>query len=144
MKLILIIVLAIYFTGCTNKSPVLSCTNVELIKDKITKRYGADRVTIESKVLKEEIYFKELRNVYITIYNPTMEALDFKLLQTDVYQRFDEYELIETKLGKEGEMILSLIKKNCDLNNFNNVMVVFGKNGDDGKLLYDFTVNYPI
>ena len=130
--------------GCVSKPPKLDCNDIDLIKASIKRQYEADQVEITSKVIMEELYFEEIRSIYITLYNATTETLDFKSLPTKRYQRFQNYEEIENDLKKEGERIFNLFKKNCSMNDFNEVIVVFGKRGDDDPLLYDFIVHYKL
>ncbi len=131
-------------TGCVSNPPKLDCNNIDLIKSSIKRQYQADHVIITSKIIKEELYFDEIRSIYITLYNASTETLDFKSLPTNRYQRFENYEEIENGLKKEGKTIFNLIMKNCSLNDFNEVIVVFGKRGDDDPLLYDFIVHYKL
>ena len=137
-----LIVLSIMIVGCVGKPPNLDCDNIDSIKATIKQLYAADRIEISSRVIKEEVYFDEIRSVYVTLYNATTEILDFKSLPLNKYQRFENYEEIENGLKEEGVAIFNMIKRNCSLNNFNEVIVVFGKRGDDDPLLYDFIVHY--
>lgn len=129
--------------GCSSP-PKLVCHEIDIIKNTIKNNYSADEVEITSRVFKEEIYFDKIKSVYVTVYNATTETLDFKSLPIDKYERFENYQEIEDGLENEGKRILDLIRENCDLENFNEVIVVFGKRGKNDPLLYDFIVHYKI
>lgn len=143
-NLIKIIFLAILIIGCMSIPPKLECSNLDSIKDEIKDFYNADRIEIESRVFKEELYFNEIRSLHITLYNATTITLDFKTLPTDRYERYTNYEEIGNGLETESIKIFNLIKGNCNLRNFNEITIVFGKSGDNDLLLYDFIVNYKI
>lgn len=144
MKKYCLIILSIIIVGCVSKPPKLECDNIDSIKATIKQLYAADRIEITSTVIKEEVYFDEIRSIYVTLYNATIEILDFKSLPSNEYQRFENYEEIENGLKEEGAGIFNLIKKNCSLNDFTEVTVTFGKRGDDDPLLYDFIVHYKL
>ena len=140
-----IILCVIFLASCSKGKPVdLKCMSIKKIENLALEMYNADEIIIESKWLKEEIYFKGLSCFYITIVNGKTQALNFKELPADKYRRFDNYEEIENQLKQEGLPIVNKIKSECDLKKFDQIVVVFAKEKSDGTLFYRFGNRYKL
>ena len=125
------------------KIGALSCSeDIDTIKSDIKNIYNADSVKIYTKRLKEEIYFSEMYFPIIVIYNATSNALDFKVLPTDHYQRFESFLQIENALRQEALPIAHGLIKKCDMSMFNDLIIEFHKLDNEGKPMYRFICHY--
>lgn len=146
-NIIFILVCSIFIIGCMissrNKQVELKCTvEIDSIKYDIQNRYNADSVKIYSRRIKEEVYLSEINCPIVLVYNGTANALDFKTLPTSHYQRFDNFEKIESNLEKEGTVIAHNIINKCDMTKFNDLIIEFIKLDDEGKPMYRFICHY--
>jgi hypothetical protein len=76
------------------------------------------------------------------VYNATTNVLDFKTLPTTHYQRFENFEQIEGDLKKEGIVVAQKIVDECDMTEFNDLIIEFLKLDDNGKPIYRFICHY--
>ncbi len=128
---------------CSFGKPIeLKCDSLAEIENLAIEMFNADEVIIESIWLKEEIFFEGLDCFFITIINGTTPALNFKELADDQYHRFENYQEIEHQLKENGLPIVEKIREECDLSNFDQIMVVFAKRKDDGTLFYSIANSY--
>ena len=127
----------------SNKLGTLCCSeDIDTIKAEIRNIYKADSVIIYTKKIKEEIYFPEIHCPVVLIYNATTNILDFKSLPTSHYQRFENFEQIENELKQEGLPIAHDLIEKCDMSDFNDFIIEFLKQSDEGKPIYRFICHY--
>lgn len=146
-KIVLIILCSTIIIGIIaslNDKPIelIFSVPIDTIKSEIRDRYNADSVIIYSKRIKEEIYFQEIICPVVLVYNATTDVLDFKSLPTTDYQRIDNFEQIENGLRQEGLFAAQTIIENCDMKEFNDLIIEFLKIDDNGKPIYQFICHY--
>jgi hypothetical protein len=147
MKRIIFILSALFlilmFIGCEKRPLELKCSiDIEILKENIKLITNADTVLIYTKRLKEEIYFPELRFPVIVIENATTQTLDFKTLPMDKYKDIGCFEEIEKKLKEEGLVWAKSIIDNCDMSNFNDLIIEFIKRSNSNYPMYHFICHY--
>ncbi len=126
-----------------NKQAALKCTlSIDTLSTEIRNLFNADSVTIYYMKIKEEVYFNEINGPVILIYNATTNALNFKMLPTSHYQRFENFEQIENDLKNEGIMVAQSIIDKCKTTEFNDLIIEFIKLDDNGKPTYRFICHY--
>lgn len=129
--------------GCRNTPPRLSCTiDIEVLKESIKTMTNADTVLIYTKILREDICFSRIITPVIIIENATTQTLDFKTLSIAEYQRFDNFNEINNELKREAYTIAMQVIDNCDMNNFNDLIIEFIKKDILGEPMYRFICHY--
>lgn len=129
--------------GAKNKRGEIKClVHLDTIKSEIQDVFKADSVKFYSKLLKEEMYFTEINCPVVVIYNATTNVLDFKSLPITHYQRFDNFEQIENELKQEGLIVAQKIINQCEMAEFNDLIIEFIKLDYQGKPIYRFICHY--
>ena len=129
--------------GCKTPPPQLNCSiDIEALKENIKSLTNADTVLIYTKTLKEEVYFPEIRCTVIIIENATTKTLNFKNLPVDKYQRFENFDEIGESLKLEGYIFAKQLIEQCDMTDFNDLIIEFHKKDRFEKPIYRFICHY--
>ena len=142
LNLLTTILFVIMTFGCKNYQRLNCSVDIENIKQKIISETDADSIRIYTVKVKEEIYFPTIKAPVIEIINPTMEILDFKLLPTENFERFDNFTEISDRLKIEGKKYALLLLNYCKMNVYNDLIIEFNKYDDNEKPCYRFICHY--
>jgi len=140
--LFLLMALLLMQIRCSKVKKLKCNVDIENIKQEIISETHADSVRIYTARIKEEIYFPTIKTPIIEIINPTMEVLDFKVLSTENFQRFDNFEEINDKLKIEGKKYALQLINRCKMNVYNNLIIEFNKHDASGNPCYRFICHY--
>ena len=137
---------SILIIGCmassSNKQIELKCSvDIGIIESEIKEMFKADSVVIYAKKLKEEVYFPELNCPVVVIWNATTNTLNFKEIPSD-QTRFDNYSQIEDGLKKEGLPIAKKLIKECEMSDYNDLIIEFHEKHQEGKVGHRFICHY--
>lgn len=145
-NIIFILLCSILIVGCMvssrNNQTELKCSvDIEIIESEIKEMFKADSVVIYARRLKEEVFFPELKSPVVVIWNATTNILDFKKIPSE-QTRFDNYSQIEDGLKKEGLPIAKKIMKECEMSDYNDLIIEFHEKHQEGKVGHRFICHY--
>lgn len=131
-------------SGCGNLSRDVgnSCHfNVQNLEDSIKRIYDADSVVIYVRSIQEELYFPRIKGPAVVIFNPNTKVINFKALSNVDYKDFN-IDSVEEQLRLEGFPIAAHLASNCNLNEFNEIIVEYKKIAFNGIDMYRYIVYY--
>lgn len=132
--------ICVFLFSCA-KVRQMECDNREKLLSIWTEKYHCDTVMLKYAVLKEEIYFKPLVCIMLTMENPTLETVDFKSLQSN---RFAQYDKVKNKLFDELLVVKSQIESECELQDATKILIEIVSENSKGDYVPWFTLEYDL
>lgn len=140
---IVLIELVLLFGGCKSGNPEIKCDfNQNDFVREIQDELSADSIMMSSVSLKEEVYFPALTAIRLIIDNATTPIYDFKNYNLGIPDRFDDYETMNNKFKEFGKKYALRIFNDCDIREFNDILIDFGKTDKRGNFNSIFICHY--
>lgn len=132
------IVYILLIASCSGSAPDLNCSvEIDGLKATIGSMYDTEIVEIQSRYIQEEIYFDPIIAIVVTIENATTRTLDLKALPEEL-ERMNNFFEIEERISQEARPVAELIARNCAIDDFNDIMVIFQRRNGDGEVSHSF------
>lgn len=141
---IIIVLFGFTLIRCKNISICNCHENLDDVKKVISDKFRADSVIIDFVELREEAYFPTAKGPLVIVINPTTNVLDFKSVSLGNPEGFNNYSSINDSLRIEGQFVVDLLKKHCNLNDCNEIILWFGKGYKNNRLVSRFGLNYKL
>jgi hypothetical protein len=138
LKRLLILTFTLYSCGDLPESECLSEVS-KSITAIIAKEFQTEDVIIQTKRLQEEIYLPKIDAVVITISDATLRKIDFKENPT-----INNYEEFESYLKSESRFIESKLLSDCNFNDFDEIIIEFGKRNSNAEFIHWFVIHFKI